>query len=90
MGKKRGRTGRADHATREKLTIRRGKRHHFIIISVLTALASLALIIAGFLSFSAPPPVVGSTPTIAIPVAPQGSLTLPLAHAPIQTLRVED
>lgn len=78
MGKKRGRPGRADRATREKLAIKRGKRNHFIIISVLTALASLALIIAGFLSFSPPAPVVGSTPTIAVPVAPQGSLGLPL------------
>ncbi len=79
MGKKRGRAGRSDRANREKLTIRRSKRNHFIIISVLTALASLALVIAGFLSYSTPAPVTAPTPTIAVPVAPQGGLQPPLA-----------
>ncbi len=84
MGKKRGRPGRADRATREKLVIRRSKRSHFIIISVLTALASLALIIAGFLSFSTPTPVTAPTPTIAVPLTPQGGVQPPLAYSTAQ------
>jgi hypothetical protein len=79
MGKKRGRAGRSDRATRDKLTIRRSRRNHFLIISLLTVLASLALVIAGFLSYSTPAPVTAPTPTIAIPMAPQGGLQPPLA-----------
>jgi len=79
MGKRRGRRGNADRAVREKLTIRRGKRHHFILISVLTALASLALLMAGFLNFSAPAGAPVASPTVQAPVAPQGEVKPPLA-----------
>ena len=58
--------------TGNQLTIRRGKRRHFIIISVLVALSSLALVVAGFLSYSVPSGAPAVTPTIAVPSSPLG------------------
>lgn len=62
MGKNRRNRGAAVRASQEKLRIRRGKRHHFLIISVLTALASLALLAAGFLNYSPPTTSPAATP----------------------------
>ncbi|MGH2458102.1 MAG: hypothetical protein ACRDIY_04470 [Chloroflexota bacterium] len=73
MTKKRARRGRVVRTTEEKLTIRRGKRHHFVIISVLVALASVALVVAGFLSYSVPSNSPAPSPTISAPAGPLGS-----------------
>ena len=75
MGKKRARRARVVRTTDEKLTIRRGRRHHFIVISVLVALSSLALIVAGFLSYSVPSNSQAPTPTFVAPSTPLGSAT---------------
>lgn len=73
MSKKRSGRARLVRTTDEKLTIRRGKRHHFVVISVLVALSSLALIVAGFLSYSVPSNSQVPTPTVVAPSTPLGS-----------------
>lgn len=80
MGKTRRRRGGTTRTTQEKLAIRKGKRHRFIIISVLTALASLALLIAGFLNFSTPTTLPPANPTVAAPAIPRGLAMPPIAR----------
>jgi hypothetical protein len=76
MPKKRGRKS-SNRVNQDTLIIRRGHRTRFVIISVLTAIASIALLVAGFLNFAEPTPQPAVTTTVVAPTAPQGAARLP-------------
>lgn len=76
MPKRRGRKS-ASRTNQNTLIVRRGHRTRFVIISVLTAIASIGLLVAGFLNFAEPTSQPAVPATVVAPSAPQGAAILP-------------
>lgn len=71
MARKKSRRSAGRQATRDRISTPPGHRRRFLVVTIVTALASLALLLAGFLNFSTPPPIV--PPAISTPASPSGS-----------------
>ncbi|HLH74862.1 MAG TPA: hypothetical protein VKX96_16365 [Chloroflexota bacterium] len=76
MPKKRDRRGRSARSAQQAQLPRRGNRVPFLIITLLAAFATLALVVAGFLNYSTPTTAPAVAPTF-VPITTPQALSAP-------------
>ena len=86
MPKKRDRRGKVARSTPQNVGPRRGNRLLYIFIMLLTALSMMALVVAGFLNYSAPTASPSAAPTVVPITTPRAMITpqLPFAVVPAE------